>query len=45
MRVPNSEDDVIFQYKEAKWNPPLISGAFAQPIPGGVVRRRVDCQD
>lgn len=45
MRVPNTEDDVIFQYKEAKWNPPLLSGAFTQPIPGGVVRRYVDCQD
>ncbi|WP_434041308.1 MULTISPECIES: LolA family protein [Sorangium] len=45
MRVPNTEDDVIFQYKEAKWNPPLISGAFTQPVPGGVIRRYVDCQD
>ncbi|WP_437323120.1 LolA family protein [Sorangium sp. So ce381] len=45
MRVPNTEDDVIFQYKEAKWNPPIISGAFTQPVPGGVVRRHVDCQD
>jgi hypothetical protein len=45
MRVPNTEDDVIFQYKEAKWNPPLVAGAFTQPIPGGVVRRHVDCRD
>lgn len=44
MRVPNTEDDVIFQYKEAKWNPPLVRGAFTQPVPGGVVRRYVDCQ-
>ncbi|WP_437774726.1 LolA family protein [Sorangium sp. So ce1097] len=45
MRVPNTEDDVIFQYKDAKWNPPLVSGAFTQPVPGGVIRRYVDCQD
>lgn len=44
MRVPNTEADVIFQYKEAKWNPPLVRGAFTQPVPGGVVRRYVDCR-
>lgn len=45
MRVPNTEQDVIFQYKEAKWNPPLVSGAFTQVIPGGIVRRYVECKD
>lgn len=45
MRVPNTEDDVIFQYKDAKWNPPIIQGAFTQPVPGGVVRRYVECKD
>lgn len=45
MRVPNTEDDVIFQYKDARWNPPIIQGAFTQPVPGGVIRRYVDCKD
>lgn len=45
MRVPHTEDDVIFQYKEAKWNPPVISGAFRQPVPGGVVQQFSDCRD
>lgn len=43
MRVPNTEEDVIFQYKEAKWNPPILPGAFDQPVPGGVRRVYVDC--
>jgi hypothetical protein len=45
MRVPHTQHDVIFQYKDAKWNPPIIGGAFKQPIPGGVVRRYVECKD
>jgi hypothetical protein len=45
MRVPHTEDDVIFQYKDARWNPPLVAGAFSQPVPGGVARRHVDCSD
>jgi hypothetical protein len=37
MRVPNTDQDVIFQYKTAKWNPPIIPGAFEQkPSPGAV---------
>jgi hypothetical protein len=43
MRVPNTEEDVIFQYKEVKWNPPIIAGAFEQPVPGGVRKMHVDC--
>jgi hypothetical protein len=43
MRVPNTEEDVIFQYKEAKWNPPLLPGAFDQPVPGGVRKVYVTC--
>ncbi|AKT39059.1 LolA family protein [Chondromyces crocatus] len=45
MRVPHTEDDVIFQYKEAKWNPPVMQGSFRQPVPGGVLRRFVECRD
>lgn len=43
MRVPNSGADVVFQYKEARWNPPLIPGAFRQNRPGGVRERYVTC--
>lgn len=45
MRVPNTEEDVIFQYKDAHWNPPLLKDAFAQPVPGGVHRIYQDCKD
>ena len=45
MTVPGSEDDVIFQYKDGKWNPPLVPNTFTQPEPGGVVKRYVDCKD
>jgi hypothetical protein len=35
MKVPNTDEDVVFQYKEAKWNPPIVPGAFSQqPTPG-----------
>lgn len=43
MRVPNTSEDVIFQYKEGAWNPPIIPGAFTQPVPGGVRKVFVDC--
>lgn len=43
MTVPNTEEDVIFQYKEAKWNPPIVGGAFTLKMPGGVRKVFVDC--
>jgi hypothetical protein len=43
MKVPNTEQDVIFQYKEARWNPPIVADAFRQPVPGGVRKVFVDC--
>ncbi len=43
LRVPNTEEDVVFQYKDAKWNPPLVPGAFEQTPPGGVRTVRVTC--
>jgi hypothetical protein len=43
MRVPNTEEDVVFQYKEAKWNPPIVTGAFEQQPPGGVRTQFVSC--
>jgi outer membrane lipoprotein-sorting protein len=43
MQVPHTQSDVIFQYKSVAWNPPLIQGAFSQPVPGGVRQIYVDC--
>ncbi len=43
LRVPNTENDVLFQYKDAKWNPPIVAGAFTQPVPSGVRKVPVDC--
>jgi hypothetical protein len=49
--VPNSDQDVIFQYKdqdkkeEPHWNPPIIQGAFKQQEAGGVRKAYVDCTD
>lgn len=43
MRVPHTEEDVIFQYKEAHWNPPIMAGSFEQPTPGGVRSYYVTC--
>jgi hypothetical protein len=35
MTVPHTEQDVIIQYKAAKWNPPIVPGAFKlEPPPG-----------
>jgi hypothetical protein len=43
MTVPNTEQDVIFQYKEAKWNPPILPGAFKIAQPEGVRTVFVTC--
>lgn len=43
MRVPHTEEDVIFQYKDAHWNPPIMPGSFEQPTPGGVRSYYVTC--
>lgn len=43
-RVPKTKDDVVFEYKEAKWNPPLIEGTFTQPVPGGMTQAFVTCE-
>jgi hypothetical protein len=43
MRVPDTGQDVVFQYKDAAWNPPLIPNAFRQVKPGGVRERYVTC--
>ncbi|UQA58916.1 hypothetical protein [Polyangium aurulentum] len=44
LRVPHTGEDVIFQYKEARWNPPILQGAFTQPMSGSGIRPVfVDC--
>ena len=43
--VPNSGDDVIFQYKKVAFNPPILQGAFHQELPAGTKRVFVDCKD
>lgn len=44
-RVSETADDVLFDYSEAKWNPPLLPDTFTQPVPGGMRRQLVTCQD
>ena len=39
------QQDVIFQYKDAKWNPPIIQGAFHLVEPDGMRKQFVNCQD
>ncbi len=41
--VPFTKDDVLFQYNQAALNPPLPTGTFTQPQPGGSERVFVDC--
>jgi hypothetical protein len=43
VRVPNTDQDVLIQYKEASWNPPIVAGTFTQPVPDGVRQSYVDC--
>jgi hypothetical protein len=45
LKVPGSEDDVIFQYKEGAWNPPVLPDAFTQQEASGVTKGFVDCND
>lgn len=42
-RVTDTKDDVIWEYKEAMWNPPLLEGTFDQPKPGGMIEQFSDC--
>jgi hypothetical protein len=43
MRVPNTDEDVVFQYKEAKWNPPVVPSDFEQKPTAGVRSLFVTC--
>ena len=37
--------DFVLEYKNASHNPPLLPGAFRQPMPGGVRRLYAECSD
>jgi hypothetical protein len=39
------ETDFVLEYKVASHNPPLLSAAFRQPMPGGVRRLYAECSD
>jgi hypothetical protein len=43
IEVVESGQDVLFRYDEVKLNPPLPPGVFAQPVPDGMARERLDC--
>lgn len=43
LRVPATEDDVLFQYQTVVLNPPLPVGTFAQPLPAGSALQAVQC--
>lgn len=43
--VPYTKDDVLFEYDDVAFNPPIPEGAFTQPVPGGVRKIFVDCKD
>ncbi len=43
VEVPGQNADVLFRYETVSWNPPLVEGLFAQPVPGGMAVERVVC--
>jgi hypothetical protein len=43
-RVPRTDDDVLFELRDAKWNPPLLPDTFTQPVPAGMKVVRVSCE-
>ncbi len=43
--VPHNGDDVIFQYQDVAFNPPIVEGAFHQDQPAGTTKIYVDCKD
>jgi hypothetical protein len=45
VEVPGSEVDVVFQYDQVTWNPPIIEGLFQQAPMGGFQITPVDCAD
>ena len=45
IEIPNTEDDVIFQYKSVDLNPPIPESAFYQPVAAGTQVVLVQCDD
>jgi hypothetical protein len=45
LEVPSTGEDVLLQYDEVAWNPPLPEGVFTQERPPGLDEVRVTCQE
>jgi hypothetical protein len=45
LEVPGSDQDVLFQYEDVKWNPPIEGDTFTQPEPPGMHAETVTCVD
>jgi hypothetical protein len=43
VRAADADQDVEFAYRDAKWNPPLISGAFSLTVPAGTRQTLATC--
>lgn len=43
VEIPNPEQDILFRYDKATWNPPLIDGLFVQRATGGMITKHVSC--
>jgi hypothetical protein len=42
---PESDTDFVLSYTRVEHNPPLVSGVFEQPVPGGVLAMHSECTD
>lgn len=42
---PSTDTDFILSYSRVEHNPPLVSGVFEQPVPGGVQSMQSECTD
>lgn len=40
---PSSDTDFVLSYTRVEHNPPLVSGVFKQPVPGGVIALQSEC--
>lgn len=43
LRMPYTKDDLMLRFEDLGLNPPLPSGVFRQPVPGGMRRQFVSC--
>lgn len=44
LQVPSTDEDVLVQYDDVKWNPPLPEGVFTQQRPPGLDEAAVVCE-